>query len=104
MSARAALAASTSRDSPRNWEYFAMETGRARKANMEFVCTAGLIVRMLPPGDSTDLQLDFAVRDVLGDSLPAGVYRFTALVGVAGLKNHMLPAGELSLGAPSSNR
>jgi hypothetical protein len=42
----------------------------------DYVCPAVLELKQLQPGDSAAFDLNVAARDILGDSLPSGSYRF----------------------------
>ena len=65
-------------------------------AHPDQVCSAGAVLRILAPGDSTTVAtLAIAVRAVLGDSLPAGRYHVTVPSGAGELE-----AGTVELRAP----
>jgi hypothetical protein len=64
------------------------------------VCPAMLPVMSFPPGGSYTYVLNVPVREVLGDSLPAGRYGVTARVNVNGNLVRNLDAGGVELFAP----
>lgn len=82
----------------RAWDY-----GRWRNAlKPPATCPASLTSWRLPPGmsaSSSELERTIRVRDVLGDSLPPGRYRVTALVAFNNQSSGDLPAGEVDLRA-----
>lgn len=65
-------------------------------------CKAPTVERVLAPGATETLGEAVAVSDVLGDSLPAGVYHLTAavVIGDPGLSIVDVPAGSLDLSRP----
>jgi hypothetical protein len=66
-------------------------------------CPSYLTSWRLPPGksaSSSELERTVRARDVLGDSLPPGRYRVTALVGFNNQSSGDLAAGEVELRAP----
>lgn len=83
----------------REWDY-----GRWRNAQRPpAACTASLTSWRLSPGmsaSSSELERTIRVRDVLGDSLPPGRYRVTALVAFNNQTSGDLAAGEVELRAP----
>lgn len=65
------------------------------------VCSADLRIAVLSPGAFYTFALDVPVREVLGDSLPAGRYRVTAALAINGDRIPGLEAGRIELAAPS---
>lgn len=86
-------------ETTREWDY-----GRWRNAlSPPAACPASLTTWRLPPGKSLssgELERTVRVRDVLGDSLPPGRYRITALVAFDNQSSGDLAAGEVELRVP----
>jgi hypothetical protein len=78
------------------WDYFAMLEARSRQAGSGFGCLLYLLVGPITPEmKQSALWFSIAIRDVLGDSLPAGRYRITLFLPIVGSKP--IPAGFLDL-------
>ncbi|HWH53517.1 MAG TPA: hypothetical protein VN651_18350 [Gemmatimonadaceae bacterium] len=60
-------------------------------------CPAALVLRTLNPGDAVDLTRTIDVASILGDSLPAGSYVFTARAATTPAIDSEVPAGTLTL-------
>jgi hypothetical protein len=78
------------------WDYRRWRVARDPNA----ACLSYLMVWHLPPGrsiSSRELEVTVLVRDVLGDSLPAGRYRISAGVGYNSQASGGVLAGEVDL-------
>jgi len=78
------------------WDYRRWRTA----VNPNALCLGYVEAWQLPPGrsiTSPDLQRIVRVRDVLGDSLPAGRYRVTASVDFSSQSTVDVEAGEVEL-------
>lgn len=62
-----------------------------------YACGLGVLLVQLAPGESRQVGPVYPVPEVLGDSLPAGRYRFVAQVWLDG-RTTLLDAGVASLG------
>ena len=86
-------------ETTREWDYLRWRNALRPPA----ACPASLTTWRLPPGESlssSELERTVRVRDVLGDSLPPGRYRITALVAFDNQSSGDLAAGEVELRAP----
>ena len=78
------------------WSYARWRT----KANPQALCVADLVPLRLPPGQSAsspNLERSIRVRDVLGDSLPAGRYRVTVSIEFNNMSTPEIMAGDVEL-------
>lgn len=83
------------------WEYVTWASSRRPPLR----CLEYQATRDLAPGDSVspaDYRRRLPIRDILGDSLPAGRYRVTTRVAANGWFSGNLVGGEVELRAPAS--
>jgi hypothetical protein len=90
----------------RTWNSKTWEIGRlpvyhdATGREIQMACAPVVVMTTVPPGGLLRYELRVPVKEILGDSLPAGGYRISARIAINGRETKNLPAGELELRAP----